>query len=354
MSLLRRHWPLIGPALIVVLLALAGTLTSRSLQLQARSILVTAAIVISLHVFIGNSGVISFGHISFVGVGAFAAGLATAPADLKPTAFPDMLPFLAQLEVGNLASLALAAVLGGLFAYLVGVPIMRLSGLAAGIATFAVLIITNNVFRNWEAIGPGAKTLPQVPETSDFVQVTVGLLLVLGVAYLYQQSKHGRMLRAAREDPAAAQSSGVDIHSQRLVAFTLSGAMAGFAGALFVHLIGSITTNQVFLDLTFITLAMLVIGGLGSLWGAVIGALFIATLNSALFEAENGLELGSIMIDLPTGSRLLGLALVMLAVLLFRPQGITSGKELRWPFDRDRLAPPSQREPVASDQLPES
>ena len=89
-----------------------------------------------------------------------------------------------------------------------GSPLMRLSGLSAGIATFAVLIITNNVLRNWEAIGPGAKTLSLIPQTTGFIQATVGLLIVMAVAFLYQLSRGGRRLRATREDPAAAQSSG--------------------------------------------------------------------------------------------------------------------------------------------------
>lgn len=327
-----KYWQLVGPSLVVMGVAIAGTFTSNAIQLQFRSVLVTAAIVVSLHVFIGNSGVISFGHISFVAVGAFAAGISTAPADVKPGTFPDMLPFLANLEIGNFASLLLAAAVGAVFAFLVGIPLMRLSGLAAGIATFAVLIITNNVFRNWEAIGPGAKTLLLIPETTGFLQATAGLLMVMVVAFAYQQSRHGRMLRASREDPPAARSSGVDIYRQRLGAFTLSGLLAGFAGGLLVHLLGSVTTQQVFLDLTFITLAMLVIGGIGSLWGAVVGALFIAGLNSILFNAENGIEIGVFELSLPRGTRLVTLGLVMLLVLLFQPEGITRGRELTWPF----------------------
>jgi branched-chain amino acid transport system permease protein len=267
-----------------------------------------------------------------VAVGAFDAGISTAPADVKPGTFPDMLPFLANLEIGNITSLLLAAALGAVFSFIVGIPLMRLSGLAAGIATFAVLIITNNVFRNWEAIGPGAKTLLLIPETTGFLQATAGLLMVMVVAFAYQQSRHGRMLRASREDPPAAKSSGVDIYRQRLGAFTLSGLLAGFAGGLLVHLLGSVTTQQVFLDLTFITLAMLVIGGIGSLWGAVVGALFIAGLNSILFNAENGIENGSFELSLPRGTRLVTLGLVMLLVLLFQPEGITRGRELTWAF----------------------
>lgn len=332
MSLRRRSWELIGPSALVIAIALVGTRTSDSLQLQFRSILVVAAIVVSLHVFVGNSGVLSFGHVSFVAVGAFAAGVATTPVDVKPHAFPDLFPFLSNLELSNVESLVLASVLGGLYALLVGVPIMRLSGLSAGIATFAVIIITNNVIRNWERIGPGAKTLTQIPETTGFLQATIGLLIVIAVAFGYQQTRHARMLRAAREDPPAAQSSGVNIYRQRLLAFTLSGALAGFAGGLLVHLAGTITTDQVFLDLTFITLAMLVVGGIGSLWGSLLGALSIAGLSSLLTEAERGIRLAGLDIDLANGTRLVALGAIMAMVLLFKPAGLTGGRELTWPF----------------------
>jgi branched-chain amino acid transport system permease protein len=324
----------------VVAVALVGTTTSDSLQLQFRSVLVTASIVVALHVFIGNSGVISFGQVSFVAIGAFGAGVATTPVDVKPFAFPELFPFLKELELSNIESLLLAAVLGGVYALVVGVPLMRLSGLSAGIATFAVIIITNNVFRNWERIGPGAKTLTQIPETTSFLQATVGLLIVIAVAYAYQRTRQARMLRAAREDPPAAQSSGVDIYRQRLLAFTLSGALAGFAGGLLVHLAGTLTTEQVFLDLTFITLAMLVVGGIGSLWGSVLGALFIAGLNAYLTEAERGVRAFGVDVDLPSGTRLIALGAIMALVLLFRPSGLTGGRELTWPFVRRARATP--------------
>jgi branched-chain amino acid transport system permease protein len=324
----------------VVAVALVGTTTSDSLQLQFRSVLVTASIVVALHVFIGNSGVISFGQVSFVAIGAFGAGVATTPVDVKPFAFPELFPFLKELELSNIESLLLAAVLGGVYALVVGVPLMRLSGLSAGIATFAVIIITNNVFRNWERIGPGAKTLTQIPETTSFLQATVGLLIVIAVAYAYQRTRQARMLRAAREDPPAAQSSGVDIYRQRLLAFTLSGALAGFAGGLLVHLAGTLTAEQVFLDLTFITLAMLVVGGIGSLWGSVLGALFIAGLNAYLTEAERGVRAFGVDVDLPSGTRLIALGAIMALVLLFRPSGLTGGRELAWPFVRRARATP--------------
>lgn len=344
----RSLWEIFGPALLILAVAMAGSTMTRALQLQARSILVTTAIVVAMYLFIGNSGVLSFGHISFVAVGAFAAGLATAPATVKPTTFPELHPFLAQLQLGNIRSLLLAALIGGLFAFLVGIPVVRLSGLSAGIATFAVLIITNNVLRNWEVIGPGAKTLSLIPTTTGFVQATVGAWLVLVVAYVYQRSRFGRMLRATREDPSAARAVGIDIQRQRLLAFTLSGTLAGFAGGLLAHLLGSMNTQQVFLDLTFLTLAMLVVGGIGSLWGAVVGAVVISTLNSFLAEAERGMSLAGIEFQVPGSTRLVAMGVLMLAMLALRPTGLTGSRELAWPFfhsstgapDRDRMPDP--------------
>ncbi len=319
---------LVAPVLLLALVGVVGTFTSRSVQFQFRFALVMAAIVIALYVFVGSSGVVSFGHVSFVAVGGFAAGLTTVPEALKLSLSPDLFPVIASAEVGNAASLAIAAAGGGVFALIVGVPLMRLSGLSAGIATFAVLVITNNVLRNWEAIGPGARTLSLVPETTSFLQATVGVIAVAALAFLYQRSRWGRVLRASSDDPAAAQGAGVDIYRQRLLAFALSGALAGFAGGLLVHLLGSITTQQVYLDLAFLTLAMLVIGGFRSLWGAVVGALLVSGINSLLLTAERGLDLGIGEVTVPTGTRLVTLGAVMALILLFRPTGVTGGREL--------------------------
>jgi branched-chain amino acid transport system permease protein len=108
----------------------------------------------------------------------------------------------------------------------------------------------------------------------------------------------------------------------------VSGALAGFAGGLLVHELGSITTEQVYLELTFLTLAMLVVGGASSLWGAVLGALTVSGLSSFLAEAEQGVDIGATL-DLPSGTRLIILGSIMALVLIVRPSGLTGGHELR-------------------------
>jgi branched-chain amino acid transport system permease protein len=321
---------LLGPIALVVAAALLGTVVSPSTETYFITALVDVAIVAALYVFIGNSGVLSFGHVSFVAVGAWAAGVLTVPVDEKPAVMPNLAGFLQDTTVGNVPSLAIAAAVGAAYALVVGLPLMRLSGLAAGIATFGVLEITHNVLRYWEAIGPGLNTFSAVPETTGLVQAAVGAVLAVAMAFGYQRSRFGRMLRATREDPAAARAVGVSIYRQRLAAFVLSGALAGFAGGLYVHLL-PLNTEGLYLDLTFITLAMLVIGGATSLWGAVVGALAVSGVDSFLAEAENGVHVVGRTLDLPAGTRIVVVGSLMALVLILRPSGLTGGRELALP-----------------------
>ena len=318
----------IAPVALVVAAALLGTLVSISTQTYFTDTLVKVAIVVALYVFIGNSGVLSFGHISFVAVGAWTAGVLTVPPGEKPAIMPNLAGFLQHRHVDNVESLVLAAVVGGIAAFLVGIPLMRLSGLAAGIATFAVLEITHNLLQYQERIGPGLNAFSSVPETTGLRQAALGAVVCIVVAFLYARSRYGRLLRATREDDAAARAVGASVYRQRLVAFTASGFLAGLAGGLYVHLL-PVQVNSVYLDLTFITLAMLVVGGATSLFGAVVGALAVSALDSWLSVAENGTSLLGWHIDLPSGSAEIVVGILMAAVLILRPSGLTGGRELR-------------------------
>jgi branched-chain amino acid transport system permease protein len=320
----------LGPMLLVVIVGLLSTQVSLANEQYFLSAIVSVAMVVAVYVFVGNSGVLSFGQISFVAVGGFASGVMTIEVESKSGVLPELFPLLRDHTIGMVPSLVLAALVAGVLALVLGLPLMRLSGLAAGIATFAVLEITHNVLREWTKIGPGATTLSLIPESDGALQPVIGVLVIIGIAYAYQRSRLGRMLRASREDAGAAEAVGVNVHRQRLWAFTLSGALAGFAGGLYVHILGSSTADSVYLELTFLTLAMLVFGGATSLWGAVLGALVVSALDSFLSQAESGVDIG-FTFDLPQGTRLVILGLVMATMLILRPSGITGGREFSLP-----------------------
>ena len=212
-STLRLRWP--APMLLIVAVGIGASLVSRANQIHFLNALVSVAIVVAIYVFVGSTGVLSFGQISFVALGAFAAGVMTVPLDSKVGVLPDLYPLLRDHTISSVASLALAAAVGGVFAFLVGLPLMRLSGLAAGIATFAVLEITHNLLREWTKIGPGATTLSLVPETTGALQATLGALLVVVVRSPTNEARsagrrapRARILRPRRRWGSASTGSG--------------------------------------------------------------------------------------------------------------------------------------------------
>jgi branched-chain amino acid transport system permease protein len=331
-SRLRSVQTLLASIGLLLLVALIGSGATAATQQDFITALISATIVYGLYVFVGNSGVISFGQISFVAIGAFSAGLFTIPTQPKHFVLPGLWSFIADHSVSNFVSFLIAAGLGALVALIVGLPLMRLSGIAAGIATFAVLEITYNIFLQWTKIGPGPTTLSLVPTSVGVWQALIGAVVAAIVAFLYQSSRRGRLLRASREDPAASQAIGVNVTRERWLAFGLSGGLCGLGGALLVHQLGSITVDQLYLELTFLTLAMLVIGGSGSLWGATVGALGISLLESWLSAAENTVHVVFFSVSLPNGASDLILGIIMAAMLLFRPKGVTGGAEFSLAF----------------------
>jgi branched-chain amino acid transport system permease protein len=333
MSTVRRLPELLVPAVLILGTALFGLEVSSYLQAYVLDTLVKVAIVVALYLFIGNSGVLSFGQISFVALGAWTAGVLTVPEGQKRFIMPGLSNFLFHTNVGNVASLALAAAVGAAAALLVGLPLMRLSGLAAGIATFAVLEITSNVLTFDQSLGPGQNAFSSVPPTTGIWQAAIGALICVGFAYLYQRSRFGRMLRATREDRAAAAAAGISTYRQRLLAFTLSGALAGFAGGIYVHL-QPLAAGDLSLPLTFITLAMLVVGGSGSLLGAVVGALALNGIYSFFSAAVNTVDVFGWNLKVPTGTPEIVLGSLMAIVLILRPSGLTGSRELSLPRRR--------------------
>jgi branched-chain amino acid transport system permease protein len=121
---------------------------------------------------------------------------------------------------------------------------------------------------------------------------------------------------------------------ERAIAFTLSGFFMGIGGGLFAQFQGTITPQALYLLITFWTIAMLVVGGMTSLSGAVIGVVVLSTLAEFLRRVEQGVHLGFVDIPARSGVREVGLGIVMLGILLARPTGITGGKEIHWPFGK--------------------
>ncbi len=246
-----------------------------------------------------------------------------------------MLTGLPEALQNNAYPIPIAIAGGGaltaLVALVLGTAIMRLSGIAASIATFAFLMIVNSVYSNWETVTGGTSSIIGIPSVvGPWVAFGFAAAAIL-LAHLFGVSRIGLMLRASRDDEVAAKASAVNILRVRLLAFVLSAAIVGTGGAVWGHFLGVLTADTFYLSLSFVTLAMLVVGGLGSLSGAVLGVVLVTLVVEVLRQLEQGVPIGSATVVLPAGSQEIGLGLVLALIMIFRPTGVAGGRDLAWP-----------------------
>lgn len=312
-------------------LAIAG-LVGSNLETWAIGSLINVVFVVALYMFVGNSGVLSFGHMSFAMLGAYLAALLTIPALTKAVVLTNLPGFLAHAEVSSLVSILLAGVLGALVAAVVGIALLRLNGIAAGIASLSLLIIVQVFLAKTPSLtGGSGSTLTGVPATTTIGVALLWAALTIVAAALFQSSSIGSRLRASREDEIAARSIGISVFKERWTSFVVSAFFMSIGGALYVHALGTITVQALYIQYTFLILAMLVIGGIRSLAGAVGGALIVSVISQVIERLEFGDSILGVGVALRPGSRDIALAIIMLAILLLRPAGLIGSRELRWP-----------------------
>lgn len=310
------------------MVSLIGSQLSGSSQRVLSDALIKLMIVVGTYIFVGNSGLLSFGHIGFLGIGAYtAAWLTIGPAN-KVSLMPGLPAFMMNAEIHPALSALGGGLLASFVALLIGIPLTRLSGIAASIGTFAMLVIFYAVFSNWTSVTGGQGSLYGLPIFATLPVISLFACMTILGAALYQASGHGFRLRGSREDAVAAMAAGVDIRRERLIAFVFSAFFVGVAGALYAHFLQVVIASEFYLKITFISISMLVIGGMRSLTGAVVGTAFVALLSEILRQTERGIDLGFMTLGGRVGLQEVGLATVMLLVLVFRPRGITGGREI--------------------------
>jgi branched-chain amino acid transport system permease protein len=337
----EEAWPALALVVPLGLLALAVPLAGSIAVNQAvMEMMVKLVAVVGLSVFIGNSGIMSFGHVAFMCVGAYAAAWQTCCPMLKPIVMAGLPDILLKNTVPVVPAALLSGLAAAVVAVVAGAVILRLRGIAASIASFALLFIVNVVYSNADRYTQGVGSIVGLPMYLSPLVAYAWAAAAIVVAFLYQRSRFGLSLRASREDEAAALASGVHVYGQRLAAFVLSGFLMGVAGALYGSLIGTISVDSFFLDTTFMLVAMLVVGGLGSVAGAVVGVVAVSAIVEVFRQLQGGFTVAGLEVAVPSGLQGIALAAFMLAVLIFRRRGLMGGREIPlprlWPRRRTR------------------
>jgi branched-chain amino acid transport system permease protein len=285
--------------------------------------------VIGLQLFMGNSGVLAWTHIGFVGVGAYAASiLSTSPA-IKHIGVPNMYPFLADLQIPVIPALILGALVAALLAALIAWPLMRLSDAVGVITIFSALIIMHVVMTQWDNVTNGPRTFFGVEAFTTLWVALFGAMISIVIASIFRESPLGLQLRASRDDRHAAVSVGINIVKVRYFSFILSAFMAGLAGGVWAHFITAFSPKAFYLTEIFVLLSMLVIGGSGSVSGALVGTVIVTLVRELLRQFENILNNSNLGLQF-FGITEIILAIFMVVVLIWKPGGIVGGRELTW------------------------
>lgn len=315
---------------VMAAVALLATLAPPALQRTVTEAFIKLTVVLGLYIFVGNSGVFSFGHVGFMAIGGYISAILTILPAKKQVALA-LPPFLEALQLPGLVALVVAIVAAGIIALLVAAPLVRLRGIALPMATFALLVIVHVVALNWQSVTGGRQALVGLPRYTDLWAALAGASVALVVAAIYRHTKHGLALRCSRESEVAAAATGIDVERERLIAFVLSGAVVAMGGVLFAHFLGTMTANTFFLDLTFVTLTMLVVGGMRSLTGACAGVALVSVVSEVFRSVERGIPIGGRVVEAPPGLQEIALAIILLVILIMRPHGLVGDWELAWP-----------------------
>jgi branched-chain amino acid transport system permease protein len=306
---------------ILVLTLAAHFFFSDSVQSILTDLFINLIAVLGLYMFIGTSGVPSFGHVAFMGIAAHLQALLTLSPTIKKMLLPDLPVWLARVELDLWPALLITVLFVGAFAFIIGIPFSRMGDAATGIVTICFLAIIQNVLLGWGKYTAGFKVLYGIPEYCGLWTACGLAIVIIILARLLRDSISGLKLRASRDDKAAAQSIGANVANLRLLAWVASAMVMAVAGALLVHFLTIVNPAQFYLGLTFSLIAMLIVGGLSTVSGAVAGAFFMTIVIEILRRIGEGPVIGPF--DLPQihGLSIMGTGAAIMAVMFWKRDG---------------------------------
>ncbi|WGF89745.1 branched-chain amino acid ABC transporter permease [Marinivivus vitaminiproducens] len=297
----QRKDVVIPLAVLALLVAAPGFLNSYHIHVLTL-ILIYVPCALGQNLITGNSGQLSMGHAAFFGLGAYVVAILTVHYGWP--AFP---------------ALVMAAAAAGVVGLMIGLPAIRISGDYLFLVTIGVNLVFLDVVTQWISVTGGTAGIPGLPMPSFlgiqvrtkaeyFYMALVVALLCLGLTLAITKARFGKMIEAVRDDPIAAASCGVSLTLVRVSVFVIGAAMAGLAGGVLAFFIGFVGPSDFNVQQSLLIFEMAILGGLGSVWGSIVGAALLVGLPEMLRFLQ------------PYRLGLLGL--VMILLMIYRPQGL--------------------------------
>jgi branched-chain amino acid transport system permease protein len=276
---------------------------------------INVILAVSLNLINGFTGQFSIGHAGFMAIGAYGSAMFTLHVGMRWAS--GLVGAGVPSSVAEGLALTLALLIGGTLAalagYLVGLPSLRLRGDYLAIVTLGFGEIIRVLILNVDAVG-GARGLPGIPGWVNFFWVGVGVAAVIMLSRHLAMSTHGRALFAIRDDEVAAEALGVDTVSYKVLAFVMGSFFAGVAGGLFAHFLSYLNPNSFTFIKSIEVIAMVVLGGMGSVSGSVLAAIILTVMPEVLRPVKD--------------YRMVLYSLMLIILMITRPGGLLGNREL--------------------------
>lgn len=284
--------------------------------------------VLGMGIYSGNSGILSFGHLAFMGIAAYLSGILTMPVAMKQVTLANLPPFLATANFDLLTATLISVVFVMVVAFVVGIVISKLEGSAATITTLGLLVIAHGIIIGARDFTRGSQSFFGVPRLTDLTVAALCAVLAIIIARFYKDSVFGLKLRASRDDQLAAGAMGVNVRRQRLLSWVISAGVVAVAGVLIGHFLGAFSVKKFYFVDTFALLAMLIVGGMATVTGALAGATLITLVTEVLRRVEGGVDIFGYQTPEFFGTTQIGIGLIILLVMAKRSDGLLD--RLEW------------------------
>ena len=297
--------------------------------------MIYAVVAVSMNLVNGFTGLFSLGQAGFMALGAYVTAILTIPVDQRASVYyiSGIHPAIANLHAPILVALILGGLVAAAFAALIGIPVLRLKSDYLAIATlgFAEIIRALISAPQLDTITNGSYGLKSIPGFSSLFQVLALTVVCIGLMVLLINSSFGRMFKAVREDEIAAEAMGINLFKTKELSFVISSFFAGVSGGMLAMFMRSIDSKTFQVSLTYDILLIVVIGGIGSVTGSVLGAFLVTAGRELLRFFDEPLYIGAINIPLfRPGFRMVIFSILLMVVVLFYSRGLMGTSEFSW------------------------
>jgi len=319
---------------ILLFLELNNRKFSYEISILERSI-IYAVVAVSMNLLTGFTGLFSLGQAGFMAIGAYTVAILTIPVAARPNVYyvHGINPAIAGVELPFVPALLLGGIFAAILAGLIGYAVLKLKSDYLAIATLGFSEIIRAIIASpqLDMITNGSYGLKKIPRFPNvFVPFAIAFVCIL-IMVLLINSSYGRAFKAIREDETAAEAMGINLFKHKELSFIVSSFFTGIAGGLLAGYMGTIDSGTFRITLTYDILLIVVLGGLGSVTGSVLGAFLVTAGREWLRFFDQPLLIGNWQVPLfRNGFRMVVFSILLMVVVLFYSRGIMGSKEFSW------------------------